>query len=595
MGIFDCISAPCVENCATGQEIPEYLYFAAKGSFHKAFETVLRTNPFPSVTGMVCDHLCQTRCTRINYDSPVLIREVKRFVADQEERSPRFYKKIGVRVAIIGAGPSGLSCAYYLGLQHFKVDIFEEKDKAGGMTRFAIPGFRLTEEAINKDIDRIESTGVRIHYGVRVDSELFAELKSEYDYVYVAVGAQLSAELKLEGSNGTGVLDPLKFLFNARLGKESGLGKNVIIIGGGNSAMDAARTAFRLVPHDGKVTLVYRRTINEMPADRGEIRAVIDEGIEIVELASPVRVNMKDGRLSSLVCRRMKIEGSDSSGRPRPIPVEGSDFEIACDTVIPAIGQATDLDFLNGGAKKDITGDYTTSYDNVFIGGDAMRGAATAIKAIGDGRRVAGLIVSGSETPDSPSVHKNYPSVSKKELMRRRALRVAAATPWEPDLDDRKNFSLISRTLDSDDVIKEASRCLQCDQICNICTTVCPNMANYAYSVKPAIYEIHSIKGTKDGKVEITADGNYKVSQETQILNIANFCNECGNCTTFCPTAGSPYLEKPHIYLTSESYREGIGRLFRCIDKEWSGSLPQAEWYQLCTHKYIKWLSVRNG
>ncbi|HSO77267.1 MAG TPA: FAD-dependent oxidoreductase, partial [Bacteroidales bacterium] len=379
LGKFDCISAPCRDTCATNQDVPDYLWFTSAGRFEKAYETILKTNPFPSVTGMVCDHLCQGKCTRINYDHPIQIREVKRFISEQEEVKLKPAGDNGLKAAVIGAGPSGLSCAYYLRLAGFAVDVFEAREKAGGMLQFAIPGFRLTDDAVDRDIKRITDLGVNIRYNSKVDSNAFETLKRDYQYIFAGPGAQLSTPFEIEGSNAAGVLEPLAFLFDARQSKRTEIGKNVVIIGGGNTAMDAARTAWRLAGENGRVTVVYRRTLNEMPADQGEIEAVLDEGVEIIELAAPERVLEKNGRVHALLCSRMELKGIDAKGRPMPVKVAGSEFEIPCDTVIPAIGQKTDIAFATA---ADIAADghtYRTRLEKVYTGGDAMRGASTAI------------------------------------------------------------------------------------------------------------------------------------------------------------------------------------------------------------------------
>ncbi len=345
LGLFDCISAPCRDTCATNQDVPDYLWHTSRGEYDKAFEVILRTNPFPSVTGMVCDHLCQAKCTRINYDDPVQIREVKRFVSETKEVNYTPAPDNGLRAAIIGAGPSGLTCAYYLRLAGFQADVFESKPKAGGMVQYAIPGFRLTDGAVERDINRIVAAGVNITYDSKVDRERFGSIRNEYPYVFIGSGAPLSVPLDIEGADAAGVTEPLQFLFRAREGLETGIGKNVVIIGGGNTAMDAARTAWRLVGKKGTVTVVYRRTVNEMPADQGEIRAVIEEGVRIIELAAPDKVIRSGDRVSGLQCSRMEIRGLDSRGRPAPVKIDGSEFVIECDTIIPAIGQMTDIDF----------------------------------------------------------------------------------------------------------------------------------------------------------------------------------------------------------------------------------------------------------
>ncbi|MCD6440221.1 MAG: FAD-dependent oxidoreductase, partial [Candidatus Marinimicrobia bacterium] len=270
---FDCIAAPCVATCPTNQQVPDYMYWTANGDLPKAFETILKTNPFPSVTGMVCDHPCQTKCTRINYDSSLLIREVKRFVAENVDFTELTVpsRKNGRRVAIIGAGPSGLSCAYFLILAGFEVDVYETKAFPGGMLADAIPLFRLSETALGEDILRIKKLGVNIHTSQKIDKEFFERIRKEVDFVYLAVGAQKALKVPIPGDDvASGLLDPLRFLSAVRQGIKVDLGPKVIILGGGNTAMDAARTAKRFVGEEGNVTIVYRRTRREMPADRDE-------------------------------------------------------------------------------------------------------------------------------------------------------------------------------------------------------------------------------------------------------------------------------------------------------------------------------------
>jgi len=555
LGSFDCIAAPCKDTCATNQDIPNYLFHTSKGDFAEAYRTILETNPFPAITGMICDHLCQGKCTRVNYDSSLLIREVKRFVSEQEEVKREVYAaKNGIKVAVVGAGPSGLSCAYYLALAGFDVDVFEANSKAGGMVQFAVPGFRLTDEAINNDFKRVTDLGVKIYYNSPVDAAKFDSLRRDFQYIYLAPGAKLSADFKTEGNNAEGVLDSLEFLFNAKSEQATGIGKNVVIIGGGNTAMDAARTAYRLVGKDGKVTIVYRRTINEMPADQGEIKAVLEEGMQIIELVAPEKVISQNGKVSALLCSRMELSGKDTSGRPKPVKIAGSEFEIACDTIIPALGQKTDIDFISNDLLNSDQPGYQTKIQNIFIGGDAKRNAATAIIAISDGRRTAEEIIRNAELKLEIPKCKTNKNISKKELMLKRAKRIYGAKAWEAPVNDRQNFKLISKTLDERTIIAEASRCLYCDEICNICTTVCPNFANRSYEIEPVKYNLQKVVNTGNGNYKIEEDGIFEVKQKYQIINIANFCNECGNCNTFCPTSSAPYKNKPKLHLTKESF-----------------------------------------
>ncbi|NOU46091.1 MAG: putative selenate reductase subunit YgfK [Bacteroidales bacterium] len=552
LGEFDCIAAPCVESCATNQAIPDYLFHTAKGDFDKAFEVILQTNPFPSITGMVCDHLCQNKCTRINYDEALLIREVKRFISEQDEVELTKTTDNNIKIAVVGAGPSGLACAFYLALAGSKVEVFEAKSKAGGMVQFAIPGFRLTDEAIEKDFKRVTDLGVNIHYNHKIDKSGFEKLKSDYNFVYIAAGAQLSTQLFPEESALHGLLDPLDFLFGVKAGEKTGIGKNVVIIGGGNTAMDAARTAIRLVGTDGKVTIVYRRTINEMPADQGEIKAVMEEGVQIVELVSPEKIIRNDGIITGLLCSRMILKTAEANQRAIPEKVVDSEFTITCDTIIPAIGQQRDFDFINPNIASGDKINYRTQINNVFVGGDALRGAATAIKAIGDGRKVTEQMLkqAGLAKPVHDFTKK---TVSREELLLKRTRRAFPPALDELKPAERINFSLVSRTLPKELIIKESDRCLHCDVLCSICTTVCPNFANMAYQIEPFSYQIEKATFIK-GEILIEQAGTFAINQTEQILNIANFCNECGNCSTFCPTSGAPYKHKPKVYLTISSF-----------------------------------------
>jgi putative selenate reductase len=550
---FDCISAPCVDTCATHQDIPGYLFHAANGNFDLAYRLILETNPFPSITGMVCDHLCQNKCTRVHYDNALRIREVKRFVSEQPEQKLPANAPNGLKIAIIGSGPFGMSAAFYLALAGCKVEVFESKSKAGGMVHFAIPGFRLTESAIEKDFKRVTDLGVKIHYDYLVDKKRFDEMQQQYDAVFVGAGAQLSAAFSLKGMNSEGLLDSLDFLFKAKAGTQTGIGKNVLIIGGGNTAMDAARTAWRLVGTGGTVKVVYRRTIDEMPADQGEIKAVLEEGVEIIELAAPLEIVSQNGKVSALRCNRMTLSGKDSKGRPMPVAIDGAEFELPCDTIIPAIGQSTDFDFFNPEDLQMKPGFYQTGIPNVFLGGDALRGASTAINAIADGRKAVSefLEKAASTGKISGRFKKEH---SKEALMIARSKRIFGPEFIELVPEDRRNFNLVSHTPDLDVITEEASRCLHCDEICNICTTVCPNFANYSYEVSPFVFPLQKASKQSNGSIQIENAGYFEISQPHQILNIANFCNECGNCNTFCPTNSAPYLNKPKVYLTKESF-----------------------------------------
>ena len=556
LGNFDCIHAPCTDTCPTNQDIPDYLYYTAQGDFKRAYEVIVRTNPFPSVTGMICDHACQLKCIRINYDSPLLIREVKRFIAQNSEDSLQHPANLKpTKAAIIGAGLSGLSCGYFLALAGFDVNIYESKDKPGGMAACAIPSFRLTDEAFNNDLKRIEEAGVKINYNTSIDKKRFEKLKSENQYLYIAAGAQSVRKLHIAGCEADGVLDPLEFLFELKKGKSINLGKNIAVIGGGNTAMDVARTALRVSGEGGKVTIIYRRSIKEMPADQDEIKAVLDEGIKIVELVDPVKINTKNNKVVFLTLIKMRLEGKDSSGRPKPVKIINSEFDINFDTVIPAIGQDQDFDFFDENIIQSKNDKYQIVFENVFVGGDALRGASTAINAIGDGRKTAEKIINKANVDFNIALPDNRKEKSLTEHLINRAQRIFPVRVNETSISERNNFSLITETLTKSKAIEESSRCLACDELCNICTSVCPNLAFHSYQIVPVRYNLQKII-IENNNYKIAEDRIFEISQKYQILHIADWCNECGNCTTFCPSSGSPYKDKPHLYLNKESFNK---------------------------------------
>ncbi len=552
---FDCIEAPCVTTCPANQDVPLYMYYTARGEHEKAWETILDTNPFPRVQGMVCDHPCQTKCTRMNYESPLLIREIKRFVAQQHkdgtDTAPA--PANGKNVAVLGAGPSGLSCAHFLALNGFAVDVYESKDIPGGMAADGIPLFRLDQESIERDIEAILSLGVRILYGEEVDAEKFQNIRKSYDYVYIAVGAQKGINLGIPGEEAAGVMDQLNFLSEVRRGLLPELGKKVVIIGGGSSAIDSARTAKRLVGREGDVTILYRRTRREMPAEHEEIQAALEEGIALIELAAPECLLVEDGRVTTNVCFRMELGEKDASGRRRPIKIDGSEFHIEADSVISAIGQRVAFDFFPEGDLELDSDTLETRLSDVFAGGDAVRGASSLINAIGDGRRAANAIKRKATGNFDASGLKVDRDIEPTALQVRQARRLFSPEIPETATAMNLGFDLLTETLDEKTAQTEAARCLQCDIMCNICTTVCPNRANIAYSIDPITVNHQQVLPSKAGP-RIEDIGLIKFLQPHQIINIGDFCNECGNCSTFCPTNGDPSRIKPTFYLTKDSF-----------------------------------------
>lgn len=553
---YDCIHAPCIESCAVSQNVPDYMYYTAKGEFEEAFKVILKDNPLPNMTGNVCDHLCQTKCTRLNYDNPLLIREIKRFISEKFENgiSLSINKSNKSKVAVIGAGPSGLSCAYFLALEGFEIDVFESKSFAGGMVSGLIPYFRLSDKSVENDLSIFRNIGIKFHFDTKVTSELFNDIINEFNFIYIGVGAQKSKRLNIPGEQLEGIYDQLSFLENIRKGRKVDLGKNVAIIGGGLSAIDAARTAKRLVGENGNVTMIYRRTKNEMSADAEEIHDLFEENIELLELTAPLSFKLNNSQLA-INSIKMELKEADNSGRPRPVMIKGSEFELTFDNVITAIGQDLELDFIPG--NKLITDNETgeTQIPNVFAGGDAVRGADSLINSMGDGKKIAAFIAQRAGQKLHSGKNEIAKNLSPAEFQKKQAFREFGVDYPTIDPENRISFDLVHSTLDDKSAMKEAERCLYCDDICNTCVGVCPNFANVAFisdEIDIPVYKAVRINGS----VNIKISDRLTIKQKNQILNVADFCNECGNCTTFCPTSGDPYKTKPRFHLSEDSFNK---------------------------------------
>jgi len=592
---FDCIAAPCQTECPAHQNIPDYMFLTAEGEPDEALAIIRDTNAMPRATGCVCDHPCVTKCVRNHYDQPLGIRQIKRFAAERgKAAAPQPMQRHNWRVAIIGCGPGGLSAAYFLAREGYQVTIFEAKDKPGGMVSSVIPSFRLTLADILADVAAIEALGVEIRYNQEIGSHIsFASLQDEgYDAIIVAAGARAGLKLNIPGGDHHQVMDCIKFLEQARSGALEEIGPNVIIIGGGNSAMDAARTAWRMTGPNGRVTVVYRRTIKEMPADIEELDALLKEGVDIVERVMPFQVVTEGGKLIGLECLHTQLIDADASGRPRPVPILGSEFIMPADAIIVGISQRPVLEFLDDTSvslERDgtirvnpITMEATS--DGIYAIGDVMRGPATVIKAIADGQWVARSIMRRDGIAPSLPAACACKHHSLTELLQRKARRQYPAPFPELSVAHRRNFSEVLPVLTEAAAQREAERCLQCDELCSLCVTVCPNRANQTYEIEPFAALLPDILVTKTG-IKTGQLLPFRVEQQYQIVNIGNFCNECGNCTTFCPTDGRPFHDKPTLYLDRWSYEtEGDRALF--ISRRGEGYELFARWKGIEHHLF---------
>jgi len=570
LGLFDCVTAPCAEQCAVCQDVPAYALQIARGDYDGALRTILAKNPLPGLTGHVCTHLCETRCTRADYDEPVAIRSLKRFAASRGKAEAA---AVGVedarKVAIIGAGPSGLAAASVLARGGCKVTIFEARERAGGMMALA-PAFRLPREVLDEDVARIEALGVEIKTNTRIAEPAENLLDVGFDAVYTACGFPGDAPLGVPGDDAPGVWTALDLLGRVSRGEKPDLGKKALVVGGGNTAMDASRTAQRLT--GSPVTVVYRRTREEMPAVPEERELLFEEGNWLEELAAPVRVVLKDGKAAGLECARTKLGEPDASGRRRPVPT-GEFFTIEADAIVAAIGQRADVTLFTGGkiqlgkngaVKTAPSG--RTSRCGVYAGGDAVTGPSIVIAACADGMRAGESILRefGIGLPKEDGLP--LPTAGElDEIRTARARKTARHHERRLPAAARRGFEPVERTFGEEEARAEAKRCLQCASVCGKCVEVCPNRANYSYTITP-VTATCALLEAKGGLLAATGSEKIEIAQSAQIVHIDDFCNECGNCAAFCVHEGKPYLEKPRLCLNSEDFEAQGDNVFLIED-----------------------------
>ena len=470
----DLFRSPCQNACPAGVDVPGYVALIAAGRPRDAYHLVRRENPFPAICGRVCTHPCESKCRRAQLDEPVAICDLKRYAADyvfanDEPHRDVVFPKKAESVGVIGAGPSGLTCAHYLARLGYGVTVYESLPVAGGMLASGIPEYRLPKEILAKEIRLIEQVGVRIQTGVEVGRDVtFEQLQQRHQAIYVATGTHFPNKAEIPGEEKAGIAHGVSFLREVNLGRKVAIGQDVVVIGGGSTAFDAARTVLRMGAR--KVTILYRRQIEDMPADPREIHEAVEEGIEILPLVAPVEF-LGNGHVEGVKCVRMELKGFDDGGRRRPKVVPGSEFVVPADMVIPAISQHSDLPFIDRDEVKltkwgTLVVDketMMTAKKGVFSGGDVVRGPDVAIQAIADGKRAArsidrflggtGVLNKGEEIPiprptDESDVaeHERFPMRFLAPETRKRGFQEVAA-----------GFHRLN-------AIAEAMRCLRCDR-----------------------------------------------------------------------------------------------------------------------------------
>jgi putative selenate reductase len=563
---FNCITAPCTETCPAHQNPPEYIRGILSENLDAAFQSIIRENPLPGLTGFACPHECQTRCTRNAYDEPVAIRRLKRYVSESVTHDAAIFPStINNRshVAIIGAGPAGLAAAAFLAKNGIASTLFETRSKAGGVPCIA-PSFRIPEPVIQKDVNRIVSPGVRLMLNTTVETA-FDTLMKEYDAVFYAPGFQKDRVPDIPGFEGPNAFGILEFLTRVKQGMTLKDIEHVVIIGGGNTAIDGARTAARLTGRPA--TILYRRNTADMPAWEEEIQAFFDEKNRIVDHVIPIRVNRVDGQPVSVTCLRTVPGEPDADGRRKPVPQKGSEFDVPAELVIAAIGQQPDYDISvlkpivesNSFKLKANPDTAETAIPGVFAGGDAVRGPASIIEAVADAAAGARAIARNPGYESVPDT--NHGVLTSADMERIHHARTHLSSSVEPGmrpLNKRHAFDVVEMTYSAKQAVMESERCLQCDLICDRCVDVCPNRANIAVVVDSELCRIPVLRIDSSGYSVIRHESvdSHKKFQQRQIIHIVDWCNECGNCTVFCTHTGEPFKTKPCFYLSEAIFNE---------------------------------------
>ncbi|MFH2093979.1 MAG: FAD-dependent oxidoreductase, partial [Pseudomonadota bacterium] len=485
--------APCVQTCPAGTNVQGYVALIKMGKYPEAIKLIMEKIPLPGTLGRVCPAPCETACRRADVDTPLAIRNLKRFVADQvafESLPIPDIQDKPEKIAVVGSGPAGLTAAYYLRRKGYQVTIFEALDHLGGMLRVGIPDYRLPIQILDNEINYLLAHGIQVKTGVRFGPDLTLKSleKEGFSAVFLGIGAHESIQMPIPGQeNVQGIIDAVTLLRQINLGSRRLPGNKVVVIGGGNVAIDAARSVKRLGAET--VTLVYRRSEQEMPAYEDEITGAIEENINILYLTAPINVKSQGGRLTGLECIKNELGPADESGRRRPVPIKGSEFILPCDTMIPAIGQKIDVSWSGGEPGLALTNQnrfkvnpdtLQTSLAHVFAAGDAVTGPATVVEAVAAGHKAVAAIdrfIQGESLETNEKQHKDAADVGDDwKPMPENLEKVARVVSNHLDPITRAAcFDEVDLNFTEDEARKEASRCLDCGGCCEckLCVDAC--------------------------------------------------------------------------------------------------------------------------
>ncbi|MCR4677017.1 MAG: putative selenate reductase subunit YgfK [Sphaerochaetaceae bacterium] len=553
--LFNCYIAPCKEACPIHQDIPDYVSLVGEGRYAEALAVIYEDNALPNITCNICDHQCQFHCSRMDYEGPVQIRQMKKIAV---EKGTKEYMKMweapedptDIKAAVVGAGPAGLSAAYFLARSGFDTTIYEKAPNAGGVVANIIPKFRIAPEAVQADIDFVKAHGVKFVFDAdRDDTTVAALKKAGYDYIYYAVGAEKDNEIKIEGDTSA-VLGSLEFLEKFMAG-EAKLGAHVVVTGGGNTAMDCARAAIRCKGVKD-VSVVYRRSKKEMPADPEEFEMAMEDGVKFYFLNNPKAI--ENGKLT---CSTMKLGEPDASGRRRPVET-GETIILDCDNLITAIGEHAAFEEITWygipcnekGWPKVNKDTNETEVEGVYAVGDMASGPSTVVRCIASARKAVEAtldkVLSDDESvcdcgnPDCDGTCEECDSDYSDEEEGYEE----AEDKFFRDIQDRKTHLCVKAEKVCKDMEQfakqESKRCMDCTYLCNKCVDVCPNRANVAIDMRFSEYS----------------------DDPFQILHIDAYCNECGNCATFCNHNGKPYRDKFTVFNREDDFENSTNNGF---------------------------------
>lgn len=557
----------CEHACPVNTRAPQYISAIVEGNYDLAFEINRGDNLFPAILGRICVHPCEEKCRRgLLIDQPISICSLKRASADHKLHSPPYEKTFqvrGKRVAIIGAGPSGLSAANDLARMGYSVTLFESFPVPGGMLNVGIPPYRLPREIVQKAIDEVRQLGVEVLTGTPIGKELNLErLRKEFDAVYIAAGAHKAEKLGIPGEDLRGVIHGVTFMRLVNLKEEIRMEPRVAVVGGGNTAMDAARSSFRLGAKE--VSILYRRTREEMPVDEKELEEVEEEGIKIHYLTSPIQVLSRDGaKASGLRCIRNRLGEPDKDGRRRPIPIEGSEFDIDIDLLIPAVSQSPDISFLPEEIGLEISRwdrlavdseTFETNVPGIFAGGDFVTGPRDVIRVIADGRKAALSIHTylGGKRPDKrPAYFTPVPEMQIEPNLEK----IPRQKMDTVSVGERKSFEKeVELGFSKEKAVREAQRCLQCHIftifnrtkciLCGGCVDICPKSC-FRMARLDEIQGDENLSAYVKSLYEFSIEEAERLRLATVMIKDESRCIQCGLCAKRCPT-GAITMEMYH-------------------------------------------------